>query len=530
MAAKSTPTQTRAVITMPPSAPPSVPTRKQRRGGVRGMFDNLFSTSQSIARTFYKAADLTLRRQPVTDVGPNGSNGEIEALRRASRYMKANNGFYRNGMRATANNIVAYGITPIIPYPDLKALFKVWSEEADARGRYDFYSLMWQGCETVATDGEVLFRMRDRLDGDMLSGVPLQLQIMQADHLPLGWTKQSPIGNWIVDGVERNSIERVTSYWLYPYHPKDWRGTMTAILPQPVPAEDILHLFIPESPTSERGVPWGAPVLDVIEQLKDYNSSELIKKQHQAKFTVFYSKPLDEEGAAFQGTEDDGDDLVFQTVPAGGAVEVPEGYKVEFPAQPATDANYAAFARFNMSEVAVCLGLCVETITNDFAGINDRVYRAMMLEVGRFVLSVQHHMMIQQFCSPVWKRFVSAAILAGRWTPPEGARPEEYMRVEWMPPARGHIHPLQEVNAFISAVQNGFTSRSKVAAEMGYDIEEIDLENAKDGIRAETLRVAYPVYDGQAAMAETPESAALKVLVQQAVMDALMKMGEAEAA
>lgn len=41
-----------------------------------------------------------------------------------------------------------------------------------------------------------------------------------------------------------------------------------------------------------------------------------------------------------------------------------------------------------------------------------RVYRAMMLEVGRFIQSIQFHMMVAQFLDPTWKRFVDAAIFA----------------------------------------------------------------------------------------------------------------------
>ncbi|WP_427145194.1 phage portal protein [Rhizobium pisi] len=500
-------------------------TRKARTGGVRSALADVFSIGGRIARTFYKAADRNIRKAPVKDAGPNGANGEIETVRAASRYAFANNGFYRQTIRQIPNNVVSYGITPIIPYPDLKATFNTWAEEADARGRFDFYGLQWHGCEQVAKDGEVLFRLRDRLDGDMLSGVPLQLQIMQADHLPLGYTQQSPSGNWIVDGVERNGIERLVNYWLFPVHPKDWRGKDSAILPLPVRAEDILHLFIPENPTSERGVPWAAPVLDILDIITEYRHNEAGRKRHQSKFTVFYRKPIDEEGAAFA----DGDEPKFQTVPAGGAVEVPEGYDVTFPDQPGTDTNFADFNRINLSEIAVCIGLCVEQITLDFGNINDRVYRAMMLEVGRFILSIQHHMMVHQFCAPVWRRFVSAAILAGKWTPPADAKPEDYMRIEWMPPARGHIHPLQETTAFMLAVQNGFTSRAKVAAEYGYDIEEIDLQNAKDSARAGILRVNYPVYEGSSAMPATEASNTVQVLAQKAVMDALLKMAEAEA-
>ncbi|UFS81552.1 MULTISPECIES: phage portal protein [Rhizobium] len=506
---------------------PSTPTkfRTLRPGGIRSAAADLFSSAAGIVKTFYKSASR-LHKAASKDPGPNGANGEIEITRQVSRFQRANNGYYRNGMRQVANNVVSYGITPVIPYSDLKALFRVWSPEADARGRYDFYGLQWHAVETVATDGEVLFRLRDRLEGDMMSGVPLQIQMLQADHLPLGWTQQAPSGNWIIDGVERNAIDRVVNYWLYQWHPKDWRGKTGDMIPKPVPAEDVLHMFIPDTPSSERGSPWAAPVLDIMDILQEYRHNEVGRKRHQSKFTVFYKKPLAADDESAFG---DDEPPKFQSVPAGGAVEVPEGYDVSFPDQPGTDNNFEAFNRVNLSEVAVCIGLCVEQLTLDFKDVNDRVYRAMMLEVGRFILSIQHHMVIQQFCAPVWRRWVSAAILAGKWTPPADAKPEDYMRVEWMPPARGHIHPIQEVTAFMLAVQNGFTSRQQVASEFGYDIEEIDLQNAKDSARAGELRLPYPVYEGAGAMPQTQAAGAVQALAQKAVMDALFKMAEEEA-
>lgn len=66
---------------------------------------------------------------------------------------------------------------------------------------------------TCLKSGPPLFaaigRFRGRLDGD---------------HLPIGGTKGAPSGNWIVDGVERNAIERVVKYWLYRKNLLDWRG------------------------------------------------------------------------------------------------------------------------------------------------------------------------------------------------------------------------------------------------------------------------------------------------------------------
>ena len=352
--------------------------------------------------------------------------------------------------------------------------------------------------------------------------------IRQVANNVVGYTQQSPSKNWIRDGVERNAIDQLTGYWLYQMHPKDWQGIgNVSLTPSFVPAADVVHMFVPERPTSERGVPWAAPVMNTIEMLKDYNRSELEKKQHQSKFTVFYRRPIDEE----EGFNGDGDDEPnFQAAAPGMAIEVPEGYDVTFPQQPQVDSNYEPFSRFNLSEVAVCIGLCVEQITLDFKNVNDRVYRAMMLEVGRFILSIQYHMVVSQFCDRVWKRFVARAISDGAWTPPKDAEPSDYMKIEWMPPATGHIHPVQEVTAFMAAVQNGFKSRQQVAAEYGYDIDEIDEQNARDARRAELLRVKYPVYEGASEMPDTPESDQIAAMEKKAVLNALMKMVEAEAA
>jgi lambda family phage portal protein len=491
------------------------------------MVDSAFSVFRS-ARTYYQAATRSPKMKAPIDLGPNGANGEIPILRARSRYAKANYGWYRQAMHQLANNVVSYGITPIIKFPDLKKLYLLWGEEADARGRSDINGLQWHIADTVGTDGEIVVRFRDRLDGDMLSGVPLQIQLMPADHLPIGYTQQSPSGNWIVDGVERDSIERVVRYWLYPTNPLDWRGATGSLIPVPVDARDICHVFWPETVQSERGAPWAAAILNAMEMLRDYQQNEVEKKALQSKFTVIYSKPegASDQGGDYQGDEDDGSEPNFSALPAGAAVEAPEGYKPELVDMPQTDTNYEMFNRFTLSEVAVSIGLCVEQITMDFSKVNDRVYRAMMLEVARWILSIQFHMMVAQFLRPMWRRFVSAAILAGKWTPPKDAAPEDYMRVEFMPPARGHIHPIQEVQAFMMAVQAGFTSRSKVAAEYGFDIEEIDLENAADSQRAQIEGMAYTVYDGWKDQPVTPEMIEIRKQQQQAVIDAIQKMAE----
>ncbi len=117
-----------------------------------------------------------------------------------------------------------------------------------------------------------------------------------------------------------------------------------------------------------------------------------------------------------------------------------------------------------------------------------------MLECTRYFESLQYHMIVSQFAEPVWNRFVDEAYLSGLWVPEDGMTVDDYKDPDWMTPARGHIHPLQEIPAYSQAVRDGFTGRKRVASSFGEDIKDIDDENEADQARARSKDLRYPVY------------------------------------
>jgi len=476
----------------------SKPAARRVRTHARSVRSSSFlSNVFSAAKNFFEAASNSKFIEQAVDVGPNGHNSEIEKVRRRSRWMYANDSFYRQACRQVANNVVHYGIKPVIKDKALLKLWNRWQKEADARGRLDFYGLQYVAGFVIPRDGEALVRFRERRPGDMRSGVNFQLQMLEADHLPLAYTQQAPNGHWIVSGVERDLIERPSAYWIYDYHPKDWQGTgKQSFEPKRVPAEDVLHIYMPERLSDSRGYPWGASALNITERIRTSDEAQVEKQLTQAGFAGAFKKPRmagDEPEEFDAETDENGSDFV--AIERGSFAVVPEDWDVEFAPQTTSDANYGVFRREHLSGLAVSMGLAVEHITMNFEKLNDRTYRAVMLECLRFIESVQYHVFVNQFCKPVWRRFLSYAVLHGLWTVPEGEELDDLFEVEWMTPARGHIHPLQEITAFSEAVKNGFTSRKRVAASFGEDVEDIDLENSEDQTRAKLLKLLYPIYE-----------------------------------
>ncbi len=465
---------------------------------VRSVRSSIFSNILRSAKSFFEAASNSRTIEQSVDVGPNGYNSEIEKVRRRSRWMYANDSFYRQACRQVANNVVHYGISPVINDPELEKLWNKWQQEADVRGRLNFYGLQYVAGFVIPRDGEAIVRFRERRPGDMRSGINFQLQMLEADHLPLDYTQQAPNGNWIVSGVERDGIERPSGYWLYDHHPKDWQGTgQQSLIPKRVPAEDVLHIYMPERLSDSRGYPWGASALNITERIRTSDEAQVEKQLTQAGFAGAFKKPRlssDEPSEEFDAeTDENGTDFV--AVERGTFAVVPEDWDVEFAPQTQSDANYGVFRREHLSGLAVAMGLAVEHITLNFEKLNDRTYRAVMLECQRFIESIQFHLFVNQFCKPVWRRFLSYAVLHGLWSVPEGQNLDDLFDIEWMPPARGHIHPLQEITAFNEAIKNGITSRKRVAAGFGWNIEDIDRENAEDQTRAKMLKLLYPIYE-----------------------------------
>jgi hypothetical protein len=58
--------------------------------------------------------------------------------------------------------------------------------------------------------------------------VPLQLQLLEPDHLDTGKTAELPGGGFVLQGVEFDALGRRRAYWLFPVHPGEVAGSAGA--------------------------------------------------------------------------------------------------------------------------------------------------------------------------------------------------------------------------------------------------------------------------------------------------------------
>jgi capsid protein len=120
-------------------------------------------------------------------------------------------------------------------------------------------------------------------------------------------------------------------------------------------------------------------------------------------------------------------------------------------------------------------------------------------------LEIDQELLIHQVLQPVWQRWLDTAWLAGALKLPGYRKnPQRYQRCEWRAHAWSYVNPLQEAQTAILKIQHGLTSRSAAVAESGWDVEDIDRQQADDHAREQTLGLTYG--SSNAPLADEPET------------------------
>ena len=431
--------------------------------------------------------------------------GSSEILRARSRDLARKNPYAINAIDSFVGNCISTGIKPQSQHPTasvkeaIQKAWLTWTDEADAAGLTDFYGLQALVCRALVEGGECFVRIRNRYAGDGLS-VPMQLQVLEAEHCPVTKNEELSNGNRIRSGIEFDPIGRRVAYHLYPEHPGSGATALFAegsTDTKRIPAEEILHVFRPLRPGQMRGQPWLAPVLATLYDLDKYDDAELMRKQVAAMFAGFITQTAPDESVLPGAASDSGsstapDGVQFAGLEPATVQQLLPGEDIKF-AEPAdVGGMYVEFMRVQLRKIAAGLGITYEQLTGDLTGVNYSSIRAGMLEFRRRAEQFQHSVMVFQFCRPVYRLWVQQAVLIGAVPAPQGrADMQKHQSVKWIAPGWPWVDPLKDLTAKRLEIRSGLTSRSAAVSEKGEDSEVIDREQQQDNQRADDWKLSY---------------------------------------
>jgi lambda family phage portal protein len=431
--------------------------------------------------------------------GPNSVlNFDLSTLRSRSRDFVRNHPLAQGAIDTYVSNLVGTGIVPRwktngLVTAELKERVQKrwlrWTDQSDAEGACDFYGQQALTARTVIESGSALIRRRVRRREDGMK-VPLQLQVLEPDHLPHTMNQLSASGNEIQMGIEFDRIGRRAAYHMYRRHPGDqfFSGFDSALTTR-VPAEDVIHTFRPMRPGQITGTPWLTSVLVSLYELDQYTDAERVRKKTAALFAAFVKSPASGGGEVDpltglpvqrSGNRD------FVGLEPGTIQFLDPGEEVEFSAPADIGQNTIAWLQQQLREIATGIGITYEQLTGDGSQLTFSSIRFLVNEFRRRCEMLVFHLMVFQVCRPVIGWWMDALVMSGtEHIPNYWSNREEYLDVDWRGQGWEYVNPVDDRIAEQMDIRNGLDSRQGIVAKRGRDVEEVDREIKEDNDRAD---------------------------------------------
>lgn len=421
----------------------------------------------------YDAAKVG-RRTSGWEAGGGSANAEIlpalSRVRNRSREVVRNNEYARKAINTLVTNTIGDGI--IAKAPD-QTLWDNWSEYCDADAQLDFNGLIELAHRTRREVGEVIIRFRPRLPEDGLE-VPLQLQVLEPDHLDASKTGPLNNGHFAIAGVEFNAIGQRVAYWLFPVHPGEVASyRLKSLESRRVPADQVLHYYRKYRPTQVVGISELAVSLMRLRDLADYEQAELVRKKIEACFVAFVR--TDDPNMRVGETKQSGKQVQEKVAP-GMIKYVSNTEGVDFGA-PSSSGGYGEYTKTQLYAISAGWDVMYSQMTGDLSGFNYSSYRAGLIEFRQGIKAEQWLALKPMVLAPIARRFQEAAILAGKQRKP-------VQPFAWSMPKLAWVDPLKDVMAEKEAIRGGLKSLSESIRSIGDDPDR-----TMDEIAAERLRL-----------------------------------------
>jgi lambda family phage portal protein len=401
----------------------------------------------------------------------------LSTLRARSRELSRNNDYARKFLAMCKTHIVGpNGITlqartrrdnGEIDQQDNERIETAWKQwgtrgVCTMDGRLSWPDAQRMMIECIGRDGELLVRLVRGRSADNDFG--LAIQLIEADHLDEAHNEVLENGNQVCMGVEVNTWGRPVAYHVLTQHPgsREAGGNRET---ERIPAEDILHPFVCNRPSQNRGEPWMVSAMYRMQMLKGYEEAELVAARTASAKMGFFTSP---DGDAFAGDDEtSGGELITDAEP-GTFHQLPDGmsFTAFDPNHPTT--AFAEFERAVLRGISSGLGVSYNHLANDLSEVNFSSIRQGALEERDQWRTLQNWF-ISSICWPIYQEWLNMA-LGTSVLPIPPRRFDKAMQVHWQPRGWQWVDPAKEVKVNVDAITEGLTSRSDVMSEKGRDL------------------------------------------------------------
>jgi lambda family phage portal protein len=468
-----------------------------------------------------------IRSSPASDIDAN-----LDTLRGRSASLYMGTPIAVGAIRTSCSNVIGAGLH-VSPRPKYGILginaeqaavwakkveeeFDMWasSKDCDLYRKNNFYDMQDIAYLDYLIDGDSFAAFQYRKATPTIP-YALRLQLIEGTRVcnpdaaniygigPLSVeAHNSQNGNRIIDGVEIDGDGAVVAYWVcnrYPYDPTDLSRIHTWQRVEAFGAEsgmpNILQVSHDERPEQLRGVPYLAPVLEMIKQIGRFGDAELTSAIVKSFFSLFIKEtsshdmdanppltealdPHEKKKAGIKAND-------FLLGP-GTMNVLPTNYDVVTVDPQRSLSTFEPFTTMLIKQVGAAIGIPYEVLMKSFNSSYTASRAALLQAWSQF--KMRRTWFSRDLCQPVYERWLAEAIMTGRIDAPgyfeDPLIRKAWANTEWYGPVMGVLDPVKEVQAANNRIALGVSTHEKESVEMtgtSWDdnIERLAIENNK---------------------------------------------------
>ena len=341
------------------------------------------------------------------------------------------------------------------------------------------------GIGTVATDGEVFIRI---VYGSRYK-YGFALYLIDPDKLDTN-LNQDKFGrsNRVIMSVELDEFDVPVAYFVLTRHPSETNYYGGATLTQisgggyayggkhymRIPANEIIHLFLPEKVQQCRGIPWMHTSIKRLNMIGGYEEAELVAARVGASTIGTIST---ETGEEYKGDGMEADGTILQDLEPGSIHQLPKDqtFTLHDPTHPTGSYNYAL--KGFLRGASAGLDVAYNNFAGDMEGVSFSSIRSGTIE-ERENWKMKQNWWVEHCKDAVYKVFLRNALLRGLIVNDKGvtlpiSRTEKFMNIKWQPRGFAWVDPKKDQETNDLAIAAGHTTNSNVVAQVGLDLEDV---------------------------------------------------------
>lgn len=307
----------------------------------------------------------------------------------------------------------------------------------------------------VLEDGDVFVNL-PRL---ARTGSPYKLKTQMIEAARVCNPDRKPDTDTMIFGVEKDQYGAPVRYHVASRHPSTLfrygrKGEITwqslEAFGQRTGAPQVLHLFDKRRPGQTRGVPYLAPVIELIKQLGRYTDAEVMAAVVTSMLTVFVTTETGDPEIGGEVSENtDPYDTTGLELGHGTVVGLTPNAKITSfdPNRPNT--AFDPFIMAVLRQIGVALEIPFELLVKHFTASYSAARAAFEEAWGYF--SKRRHWLATMFCQPIYEAVITEAVATGRLKAPgffsDPLIRRAWLGCLWIGDGKAQIDPLKEINA-----------------------------------------------------------------------------------